>query len=225
MVRSWEAMHMASRKMMRSTGRRPGQSARERQEALASANPVMTFFARQLGMNTAEQAWDAGAEGEEHVGGLLNQLPSVGWLVMHDLEVDSGGTNVDHLVVGPPGVFVIDTKNVQGNVWVGGSNIMVNGFFKDYVEKLEAQALLVRDRLRAEVDRGALWVQGLLVFVEPDLTVKEQPKNIKVFDDQELLPALVRWRKMHDPKEVAELARAARAIWGYGRGVQAGRKD
>lgn len=204
---------MANRKTTRSTGRKPGQSARERQEALASANPVTTFFARQLGMNTAEQAWDAGAEGEEHVGGLLNQLRSAGWLVMHDLKVGRGGANVDHLVVGPPGVFVIDTKNVQGNVWVGGSNIMVNGFFKDYVEKLEVQALLVRDRLRAEAGRASRWVQGLLVFVEPDLTVKEQPKNIKVFDDQQLLPALVSWRKRHDPKEVAELAQAARAIW------------
>ncbi|NMO23196.1 NERD domain-containing protein [Pyxidicoccus fallax] len=199
--------------MRRDTGRRPGQSARERQQALASADPVMTVLARQLGINTAEQAWDAGARGEQHVGRLLNPLRADGWFVMHDLKVSRGGTNVDHLAIGPSGVFVIDTKNVQGSVWVGGPNIKVNGFSKDYVEKLEAQALLVRQALLEETDWDSLWVQGLLVFVKPDLHVKEQPENIVVLDDSELLPVLVNGNRRLSTAQVERLARAAQAIW------------
>ena len=40
-------------------------------------------------------------------------MPKLGpdWLVVHDVA-RSDGTNFDHIVVGPPGVFVLDSKNI-----------------------------------------------------------------------------------------------------------------
>lgn len=34
-----------------------------------------------------------------------------GWYLMHDIVPDRARGNYDHIVVGPPGVFVINTKN------------------------------------------------------------------------------------------------------------------
>lgn len=68
---------------------------------------------------------------------------------------------------------------------------MVGGFAKDYVEKLEAQAMRVREKLCNAIGWGSLWVRGLLVFVEPNLTVKEQPHNVVVRSDEELVPGLL----------------------------------
>jgi hypothetical protein len=59
---------------------------------------------------------DHGATGEEQVGGLLDQMSDVGWSVIHDASLGNG--NVDHILIGPPGIFTIETKSHPGPVRV-----------------------------------------------------------------------------------------------------------
>jgi Nuclease-related domain len=59
---------------------------------------------------------DRGATGEEHVGALLEELSQVGWHVMHDVSLGHG--NVDHILIGPAGVFTVETKSHPGPVRV-----------------------------------------------------------------------------------------------------------
>jgi hypothetical protein len=54
--------------------------------------------------------WGEGAAGERKTARQLARLPA-SWRVWHDLNGPRG--NIDHLVVGPAGVFVLDTKNWQ----------------------------------------------------------------------------------------------------------------
>jgi hypothetical protein len=60
---------------------------------------------------------DRGASAEEHVGGLLEELPGRHWHVLHDASLGHG--NVDHIVIGPGGVFTVETKSHPGPVRVG----------------------------------------------------------------------------------------------------------
>jgi Nuclease-related domain len=60
---------------------------------------------------------DRGATGEEQVGGLLEELEEGEWRVMHDVTLGRG--NVDHILVGPAGVFTVETKSHPGPVRVG----------------------------------------------------------------------------------------------------------
>jgi hypothetical protein len=55
-------------------------------------------------------AWRRGAAGERRTARLLDPLQWHGWVVLHDLAVPGSRANVDHLVIGPGGVFVIDSK-------------------------------------------------------------------------------------------------------------------
>jgi len=66
-----------------------------------------------------------GARGEELVGARLAVLPG-GWHVFHDLSLDSR-FDADHVVVGPGGVFVVETKFWSGRVTVGQGKILVDG--------------------------------------------------------------------------------------------------
>jgi len=59
---------------------------------------------------------DRGAAGEEHVGALLEQLSDCGWQVIHDASLGRG--NVDHILIGPAGVFTLETKSHPGPVRV-----------------------------------------------------------------------------------------------------------
>jgi hypothetical protein len=54
--------------------------------------------------------WERGARAEEAVGELLDTLQCEGWMVLHDIERYGDG-NVDHVVAGPRGVFLIETKD------------------------------------------------------------------------------------------------------------------
>jgi hypothetical protein len=59
---------------------------------------------------------DRGARGEEQVGGLLEALDGEGWLVIHDATFGNG--NVDHILIGPPGAFTVETKSHPGPIKV-----------------------------------------------------------------------------------------------------------
>jgi len=59
---------------------------------------------------------ERGATGEEQVGRLLETLASDGWSVIH--EASFGHGDVDHILIGPPGVFTVETKSHPGPIAV-----------------------------------------------------------------------------------------------------------
>src|SRR4051794_35527612 len=73
-------------------------------------------------------AYEKGADGERRTAAALAMLPASGWFVLHDVRWP-GRTfaNIDHIVVGPGGVFVIDSKAWSGRVEVRGDVLRQNG--------------------------------------------------------------------------------------------------
>lgn len=65
-----------------------------------------------------------GARGEERVANLLGALPS-SYHVFHDFV--AGSHHVDHVVVGPTGVFAVETKNWSRTVTVAEGHLLVGG--------------------------------------------------------------------------------------------------
>jgi Nuclease-related domain len=61
-------------------------------------------------------AWRRGAVGERRTARLLGQLERHGWPVLHDLALPGSRANIDHLAIGPGGVFVIDSKQYRGRL-------------------------------------------------------------------------------------------------------------
>jgi hypothetical protein len=62
------------------------------------------------------RAWRRGAAGERRTARLLRRLERDGYTSLHDLAVPGSAANVDHLVIGPTGVFVVDSKQYSGRV-------------------------------------------------------------------------------------------------------------
>src|SRR5262249_10889310 len=66
-----------------------------------------------------ERAWLEGARGERKTGQRLEeQLGGEGVLFLHDRRIPGRKSNFDHIVIGPGGVFVVDSKKYTGNVRV-----------------------------------------------------------------------------------------------------------
>ncbi len=71
--------------------------------------------------------WERGAQGEVEVARALESLPD-GWVVLHDLAWPGRPrANLDHVVIGPGGVFVVDAKNWSGRLEVRDQVLLQNG--------------------------------------------------------------------------------------------------
>jgi Nuclease-related domain len=68
-------------------------------------------------------AWRRGTQGERRTARLLDRLTRDGFVVFHDLAVPGSPANVDHLVIGPSGVFIIDSKQWSGSVHQGADGL------------------------------------------------------------------------------------------------------
>ncbi len=81
----------------------------------------------------SEQArtWQRGAHGERRTARLLDRLTREGFVVFHDLAVPGNtSANVDHLVIGPTGVFVIDSKQWTGSVYQGADGLAWHNHYR-----------------------------------------------------------------------------------------------
>ncbi len=62
-------------------------------------------------------ATTGGRRGKSRWGGCWRGWPGQGWHVVHDASLGRG--NVDHILIGPGGVFTVETKSHPGPVRVG----------------------------------------------------------------------------------------------------------
>jgi hypothetical protein len=74
--------------------------------------------------------WRRGAEGERRTARLLDRLTRDDYVVFHDLAVPGSPANVDHLVIGPSGVFVIDSKQWTGSIHQGTDGLVWHNHYR-----------------------------------------------------------------------------------------------
>ena len=76
------------------------------------------------------RAWQRGAAGEQRTARLLDRLGRDGYVVFHDLAMPHSPANLDHLVVGPSGVFVIDSKQWSGQVHQSSDGLIWHNHYR-----------------------------------------------------------------------------------------------
>lgn len=108
-----------------------------------------------------------GERGEVRVAEILDDLRAHGYRVAHDLTHD--GFNIDHVVVGPAGVFAIETKFRSGTgeiTFRNGEGIFVGGFpeEKDSLKQARGNAGEVHKIIKENCHLDE-WVWPLVVFV------------------------------------------------------------
>ncbi len=62
------------------------------------------------------EAWERGALGEQRVGALLERLRPIGAVPLHDRRIPGSQANIDHVVVAPSGIWIVDSKNYRGRI-------------------------------------------------------------------------------------------------------------
>ncbi|KAB2812544.1 NERD domain-containing protein [Pimelobacter simplex] len=191
----------------------PGAAAREQAEAARAAAPIKTVLARVLGVHTDERAWRLGAVGEEQVAAQLAKVArnDARWRFLHAIPVGTRGSDIDHLVIGPGGVFTVNTKHHPGaSIWVGGETLLVNGTRQPYVRNARHEAERA-GRLLSAACGFPVHVSGLVVPVNTDeVVVKSQPAGVAVVPRRRLAGWLTRHGEIHPPATVESIFAMAR---------------
>ena len=112
-----------------------------------------------------------GRLGERLVVDLLRGLPDDYWLV-NDVTLGLARGNIDHVLIGPCGVVVIETKRFAGRVHCSGDDWSVNGDRRKSVsQQADSGACAVRyflsERHPDLAPTALRWVESLVVFTHP----------------------------------------------------------
>jgi len=166
-------------------GNRPGQAAREQaiahREAMRERSKAGTFLARAFDLNTDERAWRVGADGEEAVGARLASLESHGWRVLHAVNVGTRGSDIDHVAIGPGGVYTLNTKTHRGHrVTVYEHAILVDGHKQPYYLRNSRHEAARATRLLTQACGIPIAATPLIVVMCDELTIKKQPADVPV---------------------------------------------
>ncbi|HEX6262725.1 MAG TPA: nuclease-related domain-containing protein [Actinomycetota bacterium] len=151
-------------------------------------------------------SWVRGLHGERAVAKALERLPA-GYRVIHDLDIGRG--NVDHVVIGPTGVFAIETKAWSGRLLARAGRLLHNG--RDAAEtrrQAVSGALAVRRHLDA-AGMSHTWVEAIIVSTRALVENGElELPQTKVLDVNALVPHIERSRQSLSPEQVARAADA-----------------
>lgn len=161
--------------------------------------------------------WKVGAVGEEVVGARLDLLAQeADFEVLHDRRRPPTKANIDHIIVTPAGVFVVDAKNYEGQIevrrpgWFSGDpeQLFINGRNRtkivDGVKKQVAQveSILVNSEIQIPVF-------GVLTFVVGSLQLFIVQKKISgVFlSTQRGIEKILRQPGPHSVKDIKATAK------------------
>ena len=143
--------------------------------------PVAPDLAPVLQMDATDRAWASGADGEESVGARLAHLESWGWRTLHSVSVGRRSSDIiDHLLIGPGGVFAINTKDhSDAKVWVSDGVIFVDGEETPHLRIARYEGGRVAEVLTRETP-WTVPATPAVVIISDTYVVKRLPEDVLV---------------------------------------------
>ena len=152
-------------------------------------------------LEQSAELWDRGAAGERATAEVLALLPGASWTVFHDVQWPGRrNANIDHVVVGAPGVFVIDSKNWSGRVVVQAGVLRQNGRSRELAVAGAADSALAVSELTTAVSPDLVW--PVLCFAR-DEELSGCVRNVMICSTSNLLDLFVSRDPVLTPEQVA----------------------
>jgi hypothetical protein len=168
----------------------------------ASVGLIMVPVAYGLGIYSYKSylAWQGGSFGEESVTEALMSLDD-SYTLLNGLVVPPNRGDTDHIVIGPNGFFVVESKNYggriscEGDVWKKtkvGKGGVYNLEIGSPSNQLKRNAKVLKDFLlehQEDIFGGRaphLWVHGVLVFTNPDAELELNSPTVDIVDLDDL---------------------------------------
>lgn len=157
----------------------------------------------------AKQA-DKGAGAEEMVGLALADLPEE---YRYFNDVDFNTFNIDHILIGPAGIFLVETKSHKGKVSANGDKLLLNGSVpqKDFLKQTWSQMKHLEGFLFRMTSKE--WkVKPILCFTNAFVEVRRPVKGIEVVNLRYLKKFLMKQPNFMAAKDIEHLTKIL-PIW------------
>lgn len=139
-----------------------------------------------------------GYEGEKSVARILSSTLGGEYSLINDVSIHDGYGNIDHIVLGPNGIFVIETKNYAGKIICDGDNwsSQRNGKFNRLMHydlgSPSKQAKRNATRVKRVIESNAIfkskniWVNGVLVFANKNVQLQISNPTVPILRSSKL---------------------------------------
>lgn len=194
----------------RAAGYAVAQKCLEVQAAAEERDPSLKTEKRVI-LHDDARSWFVGALGEMEVGRMLSALGAE-WFVRHAVPIGAGTKDVDHLVIGPAGVFVINTKHHRGaSVWVGDRVLRINNANTWYLKNGRSDGIDVAKRLGAKAEIAVTVRSVLAMLNASSITDRRATDNrpVAVVDARHLVGWLLSQPRRLSDTELALIRLAA----------------
>jgi hypothetical protein len=174
--------------------------------------PSRSFLGRVFGadpLSPDNYPWYKGALGEIAVGRVLERLGPE-WTALHAVPVGTGASDIDHVLIGPPGVFTLNTKNHAGQpVWLAGRTLMVAGKKQRHLYNASHEAARAAKLLTCGTNQTVEVTAVVVIVAAKSMTVRERPSDVAVVTDRQLLRWLRERPNILTPRQIAVITAAA----------------
>ncbi len=140
-----------------------------------------------------------GWQGEKQVINLLTHTLSDDYFLLNDLYLKDGGGDIDHIVLGPNGVFVLETKNWNGNIscnsdeWHRPGKRNFSGSPSRQVKRNAAKIQQIIDG-NPNLRSLGIWVEGIVVLTNKHATLKVNNPTVTILKLPQLPNYLTTYR-------------------------------
>lgn len=163
------------------------------------------------------RAWATGARGEEKFAKALEGID--GLHMLHDRRVPRSPANIDHILISPAGVFVVDAKNYRGTIAIRNRGWFFGPDHRLYVGRRDCSALATGLGWQVEAVTAALTAAGVepfppvtpvLCFIDgewPLFSAPDEYAGVRLEGTESIRKLVVAAPAVLDPPSIERLAR------------------
>ncbi len=129
--------------------------------------------------------YSGGLEGEKQVSSLLSGSLSDDYYLINDLYLSGGGGDIDHVVLAPSGIYVLETKNWNGTITCHGDEWQRVGK-RNFSSSPSRQVKRNAARIKHIIDNSpslrqlSIWVEGIVVITNRHATLHLNNPSVPV---------------------------------------------
>lgn len=152
----------------------------------------------------------AGIIGEQKVIKTLSLALSDEYSILNDVKLrNMTHGNIDHIVVGPTGIFVIETKNYRGKISYYGDNWEGIGRGRPPSSQARINAIRIKKILNSSesLKSKTFYIHGVVVFAnnKAELIERKPPEHVKIKRIHELATYIKSEPKRFEAGEIAQI--------------------
>jgi len=141
--------------------------------------------------------WNRGATGEESISEVLDNLKN-DYLVISDVLLPGNKGNIDHIIIGKNGIFVIETKSHKGHIicegdhWIqqkiGRRGTLYEPYIGSPSKQIKRNAIALRDFFKENFPKlSHIWIDCIVVFTNETTTIELRNPTVTVLETWKLV--------------------------------------